>query len=171
MCGLFLTVKYSCLFTAVAVLACLSSLILHEDLDCQQVAYVKLAPYCFLKSGKRANFNLKKQPWIFQKRIMKCTSVVKTTVTFQNVQKLTFNPIYFGNEFGDPNVFLHFNISFSLSTKYADAKKICKKFNYRILLQSAYLLLNIKKFRSHRTRLRNKDLMYTFGHFDTSLLS
>ena len=28
-----------------------------------------------------------------------------TTVTFQNGPKLTFNSIYFGNEFGDPQFF------------------------------------------------------------------
>ena len=46
-----------------------------------------------------------------------------STVTFQNGRKLTFNPIYFTNEFGDPNFFLRLNISFSLSNKYADLKK------------------------------------------------
>ena len=44
-----------------------------------------------------------------------------TTVTFQNGRKLTFNPIYFANEFGDPQFS---NISFSLSNKYGDFKKI-----------------------------------------------
>ena len=47
-----------------------------------------------------------------------------TTVTFQNGRKFTFNPIYFANEFGDPQFFLHLNISFSLSNKYADLKQI-----------------------------------------------
>ena len=80
-------------------------LILHEDLDCQQVAYVKLAPYCFLKSGKRENFNLKKYHEYFGKEWWIVSSVAVTTVTFQNGRKLTFNPIYFANELGDPNIF------------------------------------------------------------------
>ena len=46
-----------------------------------------------------------------------------TTVTFENGRKLTFNQIYFANEFGDPNLFLHLNISFRLSDKYADFEK------------------------------------------------
>ena len=61
-------------------------------------------------------------------------------------------PIYFANEFGDPQCFLHLNISFSLSTTYADIKKISvdaktfdKKIIYRILLKSSYSLLNRKK--------------------------
>ena len=33
------------------------------------------------------------------------------------------NPIYFANEFGDPDFVLHLNISFSLSNKHADLKK------------------------------------------------
>ena len=42
-----------------------------------------------------------------------------------NGRKLTFNPIYFANEFGDPPV-LHLNISFSLSlsNKYVDLKNL-----------------------------------------------
>ena len=39
-----------------------------------------------------------------------------TTVTFQNGRKLTFNPIYFANEF-------NLNIYFNLSNKYAVLKK------------------------------------------------
>ena len=31
-----------------------------------------------------------------------------TTVTFQNGQKLAFNPIYFANEFGDPRFVLQY---------------------------------------------------------------
>ena len=48
------------------------------------------------------------------------------TVTFQNGRKLTFNLIYFRNEFGDPQLFLRLDISFSfpLSNKYTDLKKI-----------------------------------------------
>ena len=44
------------------------------------------------------------------------SSVVMTTVTFQNGRKLTFNITYFANEFGEPNYFC------SLSNKYADLK-------------------------------------------------
>ena len=33
------------------------------------------------------------------------------------------NPIYFANEFGDPDFVLHLNISFSLSNKSANYKK------------------------------------------------
>ena len=33
-------------------------------------------------------------------------------------------PNYFANEFGDPQLFLHLDISFSSSNKYADLKKI-----------------------------------------------
>ena len=43
--------------------------------------------------------------------------VAMTTVTFQNSPELTFNPIYFVNEFGDPKLCLHLNISFSLSNE------------------------------------------------------
>ena len=30
---------------------------------------LKVAPYCFLKSGGKVTFNLKKVPWIFRKRM------------------------------------------------------------------------------------------------------
>ena len=50
------------------------------------------------------------------------------TVTFQNGRNLTFNPVYFTNEFGDPQLFLRLDISFSLSNKYADLKKIPSNF-------------------------------------------
>ena len=46
-----------------------------------------------------------------------------SVATFQNGRRLTFNPIYFANEFGDPQFYFHLNISFSLSNKYADFKK------------------------------------------------
>ena len=99
----------------------------------------KVAPYCFLKSGRNANFNLKKYPWTSRKRMklnlciewlsghqivlmVKCSSVAMTTVTFQDGLKLTFNHIYFANEFGDLQFVLHLNISFSLSNKNADLK-------------------------------------------------
>ena len=48
-------------------------------------------------------------------------------------------PIYFANEFGDPQCFLHLNISFSLSTTYADIKKIsvdAKTFDKKNYLQN-----------------------------------
>ena len=45
-----------------------------------------------------------------------------TTVTFQNGRKLTFNPIYFANELGDPKIFFHWKIYFNLSNNYADLK-------------------------------------------------
>ena len=51
------------------------------------------------------------------------SSVAMTTVTFQNGRKLIFNPLYFANEFGDPQLFLHLNIWFSLNNTYADLKK------------------------------------------------
>ena len=41
----------------------------------------------------------------------------------KNGRKITFNPIYFANECGDRQLFLHLNISFSLSNKYANLKK------------------------------------------------
>ena len=50
------------------------------------------------------------------------SSVAITRVMFQYGRKLTFNPTSFGNEFGDPQFFLQLNISFSLSSKYADFK-------------------------------------------------
>ena len=46
-----------------------------------------------------------------------------TTVTFQNGLKSKFNPIYFADEFGNPNFCLCLDISFSLSKKYADLEK------------------------------------------------
>ena len=49
-------------------------------------------------------------------------SVAMRRVTLQNGRKLTFNPIYFANEFDDPRLFLHLSISFSLGNKYADLK-------------------------------------------------
>ena len=46
-----------------------------------------------------------------------------TIVTFQNGRKLTFNPIYFANEFCDlQSSFLAFKHFFCLSNKYADLK-------------------------------------------------
>ena len=50
--------------------------------------------------------------------MVKVSSVAMTTVTFQNGRKFIFNPL--ANEFGDPQFFLHINISFSLNNKYAD---------------------------------------------------
>ena len=50
------------------------------------------------------------------------SSVAMTTVMFQYGRKLTFNPTSFANDFGDPQFFLVLNISFSLSSKYADFK-------------------------------------------------
>ena len=55
-----------------------------------------------------------------------------TTVAFQNDSKLTFIPIYFANKFGDPQFFLHLKISFSLSDKYEDLKKILFFYIYPI---------------------------------------
>ena len=51
-------------------------------------------------------------------------SVAMRRVTLQNGRKLTFNPIYFANEFDDSRLFLHLSISFSLGNKYAVLKKI-----------------------------------------------
>ena len=36
------------------------------------------------------------------------SSGAMTTLTFQNDRKLRFNPIYFANEFGDPQFFFAF---------------------------------------------------------------
>ena len=81
-----------------------------------------MAPYCFLKSGEKANFNFKKLSInISEKNETKAmhrinyrasnsvndsiSSVAITTMMFQNGRKLTFNRIYFANEFGDPQFF------------------------------------------------------------------
>ena len=45
-----------------------------------------------------------------------------TTVMFQNGRKLTFNPIYFANEFGDPQFFFHLNIYFILNNNTQNFK-------------------------------------------------
>ena len=40
----------------------------HVDIS-RLLQYFKVAPYCFLKSGKKANFNLKNYLWIFWKSV------------------------------------------------------------------------------------------------------
>ena len=81
-----------------------------------------------------------------------------TTVTFQNGRKLTFNPIYFTNEFVELQFFLYLNISLSLSNKYADYKKFCRS---NFLKQKKYFS-NLKK---------NIYRFFLNQHFDTTLLS
>ena len=88
-----------------------------------------------------------------------------TTVTYQYGRKFTFNPIYFANDLGDPWIFYHLNISFSLSNiiltqilkqfrRYSvDNNFLNKNWIYTILLKSVYLLLKLReifKWGKHR---------------------
>ena len=119
--------------------------------------------------------------------MMKCFICCYTNIDDSKWPKIDILFILFWKRDRLPQFFWHLNISFSLCTKYTDFKKFlniqflffCKKtIIYRILLKSAYSLLkdeerfNVNKIRGQQTRLRNKlDLMYIFGHFDTTLLS
>ena len=72
-----------------------------------------------------------------------------TTVTFQDGRKLTFNSIYFANEVGEPQFFLHRNISFSLSNKYTDFKNMLLKIAFIFRLR--FITINPSTFRRSST--------------------